>query len=162
MTAYEFVRTDRIVMENDLSKRIEFILFKQIIKGLRDIHRNCFIHRDLKPENIFVDDGNNLKIGDLGLVGFIQENNSTSYQPIKTVQQHLLSDVSYTHLYTQLYINSIVNRICIPNYVVYFTFITIYITLSLFVGYASECKRASYRNSRLYGARGRWKLYGEG
>eukprot|EP00375_Theileria_parva_P004001 XP_766688.1 protein kinase [Theileria parva strain Muguga] len=87
-------KTDRIVMENDLSKRIEFILFKQIIKGLRDIHRNCFIHRDLKPENIFVDDGNNLKIGDLGLVGFIQENNSTSYQPIKTVQQHLLSDAT--------------------------------------------------------------------
>uniref|UniRef100_A0A3B0MSE6 non-specific serine/threonine protein kinase n=1 Tax=Theileria annulata TaxID=5874 RepID=A0A3B0MSE6_THEAN len=60
-------KADRNVTENDMTKRIEFTLFKQIIKGLRDIHRNCFIHRDLKPENIFVDDRNNLKIGDLGL-----------------------------------------------------------------------------------------------
>ncbi|UKJ88493.2 eukaryotic initiation factor-2 alpha kinase-A [Theileria orientalis] len=76
------------------NRKVELLLFKQIIKGLRDIHRNCFIHRDLKPENIFVDDKNNLKIGDLGLVGFIQENHPNSYQPINTVQQHLLSDAT--------------------------------------------------------------------
>ncbi|UKK00887.2 eukaryotic initiation factor-2 alpha kinase-A [Theileria orientalis] len=76
------------------NRRVELLLFKQIIKGLRDIHRNCFIHRDLKPENIFVDDKNNLKIGDLGLVGFIQENHPNSYQQINTVKQHLLSDAT--------------------------------------------------------------------
>ncbi|BAM39657.1 eukaryotic initiation factor-2 alpha kinase-A [Theileria orientalis strain Shintoku] len=76
------------------NRRVELLLFKQIIKGLRDIHRNCFIHRDLKPENIFVDDKNNLKIGDLGLVGFIQESHPNSYQPINTVKQHLLSDAT--------------------------------------------------------------------
>eukprot|EP00371_Babesia_bovis_P002410 XP_001611057.1 PK4 protein kinase [Babesia bovis T2Bo] len=53
---------------------IEFDLFRQLIKGLRDIHANNFIHRDLKPENIFVDPITNaLKIGDFGLVGFISQ-----------------------------------------------------------------------------------------
>ncbi|CDR94646.1 PK4 protein kinase, putative [Babesia bigemina] len=53
---------------------VEFDLFRQLIKGLRDIHANNFIHRDLKPENVFVDPNTNaLKIGDFGLVGFISQ-----------------------------------------------------------------------------------------
>ncbi|ORM39360.1 Eukaryotic translation initiation factor 2-alpha kinase 1 [Babesia sp. Xinjiang] len=53
---------------------VEFDLFRQLIKGLRDIHANNFIHRDLKPENVFVDpDTHAVKIGDFGLVGFISQ-----------------------------------------------------------------------------------------
>ncbi|CRH00855.1 protein kinase PK4, putative [Plasmodium relictum] len=60
--------------EKNMNHPLEFDLFKQLIKGLKDIHSTCFIHRDLKPENIFVDpDTHTLKIGDLGLVRFIEE-----------------------------------------------------------------------------------------
>lgn len=55
---------------------VEFHLFRQLVKGLRDIHANNFIHRDLKPENIFVDPKTYaLKIGDFGLVAFISQDN---------------------------------------------------------------------------------------
>ncbi|EKX74256.1 protein kinase domain containing protein [Theileria equi strain WA] len=77
-------------------KTVEFELFKQLIKGLRDIHSNCFIHRDLKPENIFVDlKTHALKIGDLGLVGFIEENSHSSVSgTITSAKAHLLSDAT--------------------------------------------------------------------
>eukprot|EP00922_Rhytidocystis_sp_ex-Travisia-forbesii_P011846 GHVS01017647.1.p1 GENE.GHVS01017647.1~~GHVS01017647.1.p1 ORF type:complete len:254 (+),score=65.42 GHVS01017647.1:2-763(+) len=48
-------------------------LFKQLIKGIRDIHATGIVHRDLKPENIFVNPHTNvLKIGDFGLARFIE------------------------------------------------------------------------------------------
>ena len=39
----------------------------QICKGLQEIHKNKFIHRDLTPDNIFMDNNNNIKIGDFGV-----------------------------------------------------------------------------------------------
>lgn len=47
---------------------VELNMFKQIIKGIRDIHEKGIVHRDLKPENIFVNpDSLQIKIGDFGL-----------------------------------------------------------------------------------------------
>lgn len=42
-------------------------LFKQILDGVAYIHDLKIIHRDLNPKNIFVDNIDNVKIGDFGL-----------------------------------------------------------------------------------------------
>ena len=44
-----------------------WMIFRQILKGVLEIHRNNLIHRDLKPSNIFVDENMTVKIGDFGL-----------------------------------------------------------------------------------------------
>ncbi|CBZ53259.1 putative protein kinase (incomplete catalytic triad) [Neospora caninum Liverpool] len=57
---------------------MELELFKQLMKGIRDIHERGIVHRDLKPENIFVDPNTLvLKIVDFGLAKFIQRENTT-------------------------------------------------------------------------------------
>jgi eukaryotic translation initiation factor 2-alpha kinase 4 len=42
-------------------------IFGQIVEGLAYIHSKHLIHRDLKPENIFLDERNDIRIGDFGL-----------------------------------------------------------------------------------------------
>ena len=39
----------------------------QIAQGIRYLHKNSILHRDLKPQNVFLDEENNVKIGDMGL-----------------------------------------------------------------------------------------------
>eukprot|EP01028_Stygiella_incarcerata_P005906 TRINITY_DN2439_c0_g1_i1.p1 TRINITY_DN2439_c0_g1~~TRINITY_DN2439_c0_g1_i1.p1 ORF type:complete len:527 (+),score=133.82 TRINITY_DN2439_c0_g1_i1:87-1667(+) len=73
-----------IVMEHaaggDLAKRIaskktgerfdEELLWNyliQIAQGLKHIHEKRILHRDMKPGNIFLDENENIRIGDLGL-----------------------------------------------------------------------------------------------
>jgi len=38
------------------------------------IHKNGLFHRDLKPENILIDDNNDIKLIDFGLVREIRSN----------------------------------------------------------------------------------------
>lgn len=56
-------------MEDEIyfpEKRIvEYI--SQIAGALEHMHQKRIMHRDLKPANIFIDNNNNLKVGDLGL-----------------------------------------------------------------------------------------------
>jgi serine/threonine protein kinase len=42
-------------------------LFSQILHAVHFIHARGIAHRDLKPENIFLDESNNVKLGDFGL-----------------------------------------------------------------------------------------------
>jgi serine/threonine protein kinase len=42
-------------------------MYKKLLEGMIAIHNEGIIHRDLKPENIFLDESNNVKIGDFGL-----------------------------------------------------------------------------------------------
>eukprot|EP01069_Polyplicarium_translucidae_P005535 Polyplicarium_translucidae@DN2806_c0_g1_i1.p1 len=57
---------------------MELDFFRQLAKGLRDIHAKGVVHRDIKPENIFVDpESGSLKIGDFGLARFIEAQHTT-------------------------------------------------------------------------------------
>ena len=52
---------------------IVLFLLRQILEGIRDIHRANVIHRDLKPQNILVDRSGVLKIADFGLARALAE-----------------------------------------------------------------------------------------
>eukprot|EP00762_Andalucia_godoyi_P000670 ANDGO_05325.mRNA.1 putative serine/threonine-protein kinase nek2 len=39
----------------------------QVCQGLKYLHDKRILHRDLKPANVFLDENNNVKIGDMGL-----------------------------------------------------------------------------------------------
>lgn len=42
-------------------------IYCQLVKGVRDIHRNGLVHRNLKPANIFIGQDLAVKIGEFGL-----------------------------------------------------------------------------------------------
>merc|ERR1719320_129466 len=72
-------------------------LFRQIIDGLRSIHKLNIFHRDLKPTNIFLDFDGKIKIGDFGLATFSQRtsvpkgegfNEAVELDPDASVEQH--------------------------------------------------------------------------
>ena len=50
-----------------IEENILYNIIKQICIGIREIHNKNIIHRDLKPENIFMNDKNDIKIGDFGI-----------------------------------------------------------------------------------------------
>ena len=51
----------------NLDEELAWRLFGQIVEGLTHIHGEGIIHRDLTPKNIFLDDHDDVKIGDFGL-----------------------------------------------------------------------------------------------
>eukprot|EP01053_Blabericola_migrator_P001446 Blabericola_migrator_1__1445@NODE_137_length_13158_cov_138_292491_g119_i0_p1_GENE_NODE_137_length_13158_cov_138_292491_g119_i0NODE_137_length_13158_cov_138_292491_g119_i0_p1_ORF_typecomplete_len1875_score333_90Pkinase/PF00069_25/2_7e05Pkinase/PF00069_25/2_7e30Pkinase_Tyr/PF07714_17/0_0071Pkinase_Tyr/PF07714_17/4_7e24Kdo/PF06293_14/2e08Pkinase_fungal/PF17667_1/7_8e06WaaY/PF06176_11/1_1e05FTA2/PF13095_6/5FTA2/PF13095_6/0_0046Kinaselike/PF14531_6/5_5e05APH/PF01636_23/0_00013RIO1/PF01163_22/0_00026Y len=73
--------------------RIELSLFKQLMKGIRDIHRKGIVHRDLKPDNIFVDE-ESLKIGDFGLARFVEAHDGDGTQGDGSERWHAGSNAS--------------------------------------------------------------------
>jgi carbon catabolite-derepressing protein kinase len=46
---------------------------KQIIKAIKDMHKNNICHRDLKPENMMLDQMLNVKIIDFGLTNRLND-----------------------------------------------------------------------------------------
>ena len=52
---------------NKLNEQIAKMIFKQIIEGLKYIHKKNIIHRDIKLDNILIDTTNTVKICDFGV-----------------------------------------------------------------------------------------------
>ena len=65
----DYRNKDILIEENTIS----YIII-QICLGLKEIHKNKLIHRDLTPDNIFIDENNNIKIGDFGISKIIGTN----------------------------------------------------------------------------------------
>ena len=58
--------TKFITKEKKLDEGIISFIIKQILKGLKTIHKNSQIHRDLKSDNILLNLKGSVKIGDFG------------------------------------------------------------------------------------------------
>ena len=61
--------------ERKVSREENFLIFRQLLKGVQTIHNQNLIHRDIKPANIFLDEDLNVKIGDFGLATFAEKSN---------------------------------------------------------------------------------------
>src|SRR5438445_1057412 len=64
---------ERLKVNERLTSSEAAAIFLQITEGLRYLHANQILHRDIKPSNIFVDDDNNAKLGDFGLLKKLTE-----------------------------------------------------------------------------------------
>lgn len=53
--------------------KIVLYVYRQVLEGVRFIHRKNIVHRDLKPENILLDDQLNVKITDFGFAKMLKE-----------------------------------------------------------------------------------------
>ena len=59
---------DKYINDNTLIKEnILYDIIIQICIGIKEIHDKKIIHRDLKPENLFINENNDIKIGDFGI-----------------------------------------------------------------------------------------------
>ena len=63
-------KTLREAIDNNQLKTddIKWKYISQLLLAIQYVHSNGFIHRDLKPGNIFIDNDNDIKLGDFGLV----------------------------------------------------------------------------------------------
>ena len=61
---------------------IIYYIILQLVKGLQDIHKNRLIHRDLTPDNIFINENNEIKIGDFGISKILTETNQYTTKQI--------------------------------------------------------------------------------
>ena len=57
-----------------IEENILYNIIIQICIGIKEIHNKNIIHRDLKPENIFMNDKNEIKIGDFGISKYFGTN----------------------------------------------------------------------------------------
>ncbi|XP_041418627.1 interferon-induced, double-stranded RNA-activated protein kinase isoform X6 [Xenopus laevis] len=68
---------DWIINMKTVDKKKSLDIFRHIVEGVIYIHSENLIHRDLKPENIFFAKDMRVKIGDLGLVTQMSNEDST-------------------------------------------------------------------------------------
>lgn len=79
------------------NKYLSLELYEQIVAGVDFIHLNGLIHRDLKPSNIFLVGTRQIKIGDFGLVTFLEhkENRTKSVGTITYMSPEQVSSLGY-------------------------------------------------------------------
>ena len=81
---------DRFKENRDIDRHMNFKYFKQIIEGIKHVHRQGIIHRDLKPANVFITGYGAIKIGDFGLARAIDKKESKRLNTMATV----IADIS--------------------------------------------------------------------
>jgi translation initiation factor 2-alpha kinase 3 len=90
-TLKEFLEKRNSINEK-INRRTNFKIFKQIIEGIKHVHRQGIIHRDLKPANVFITGEGTIKIGDFGLARAIDKNDTKKISNLANViSNHIAS-----------------------------------------------------------------------
>jgi serine/threonine protein kinase len=92
----KYNRTLASIEQKDLSNEFLFKIISGLINALLFANRKIgLIHRDIKPQNLFLDDNNELKIGDFGLSSYFNRHLvfSKDLSSIKTI--NILSKAGY-------------------------------------------------------------------
>ena len=75
----------RYQTNSEIDRKTNFKFFKQIIEGIKHVHRQGIIHRDLKPANVFITGEGVIKIGDFGLARAIDKNDTKKISNLANV-----------------------------------------------------------------------------
>lgn len=75
----------RYQSNSEIDRKTNFKFFKQIIEGIKHVHRQGIIHRDLKPANVFITGEGVIKIGDFGLARAIDKNDKKKISNLANV-----------------------------------------------------------------------------
>eukprot|EP00798_Chlamydomonas_sp_ICE-L_P022983 gene22983-30171_t len=67
---HDFIKKQPDELDEDLIWK----LFLQILLGLNHMHSKKILHRDIKTLNVFLDDGVNVKLGDMGVAKILSTN----------------------------------------------------------------------------------------
>jgi serine/threonine protein kinase len=62
--------------------------FIPLVEAVAYLHKNKKVHRDIKPDNIFLDNDNNLVLGDFGLVYFMDRQRSRLSDTMESAGSH--------------------------------------------------------------------------
>ena len=79
-----------MIDDSKLSIDIVWKSLRQILEALVYIHSRNVIHRDLKPANIFIDDEENIRLGDLDLQHLTRQQSQKS-RPIPNQRQRFFT-----------------------------------------------------------------------
>eukprot|EP00195_Chlamydomonas_chlamydogama_P009069 CAMPEP_0202904676 /NCGR_PEP_ID=MMETSP1392-20130828/30593_1 /ASSEMBLY_ACC=CAM_ASM_000868 /TAXON_ID=225041 /ORGANISM="Chlamydomonas chlamydogama, Strain SAG 11-48b" /LENGTH=558 /DNA_ID=CAMNT_0049592433 /DNA_START=449 /DNA_END=2125 /DNA_ORIENTATION=- len=67
---HDYIKRQKSRLPEDLIWK----LFEQILLGLNHMHSKKILHRDIKTLNVFLDDGLNVKLGDMGVAKILSTN----------------------------------------------------------------------------------------
>ena len=110
----EFKEKDQL-----LSKNAIYYIIKNIIIGLKEIHKNNLIHRDLKPENIFFKNDLTLMIGDFGVAKQLQNGTihaNTQIGTFKYMAPEIIKNEKYTNKVDIYALGCIIYELCTLNF----------------------------------------------
>ena len=86
--------------KEEINRKVNFKIFKQIVEGIKHVHKQGIIHRDLKPANVFFTGDGIIKIGDFGLARAIDEEALKSRANLaNAISSHLASGIFYLSLF---------------------------------------------------------------
>lgn len=94
LTLKEFL-DKRSITNAEVNRKVNFKIFRQIIEGIKHVHRQGIIHRDLKPANVFITGDGVIKIGDFGLARAVDNKDA---QKVNDVANALTSHIASSKL----------------------------------------------------------------